>query len=400
MIDKTGEQGQKRILILCVDRDCDLGTKAAIETPLIGRTANLDAAVSLALRDSEEPDANAMFEAVSILDKLSKEKKTEEDFEIATICGTELGGVGADRKLVSELSSVLNAFNANEVILVTDGYTDEAILPLVESRVPVSSVRRIVVKHSESIEETAQLFSKYLKMLVTNPKYSRISLGLPGVLILIWAILAVFQQSVFYYAVAIVLVAGGAMIIKGFGVDKSAKSFYKWAKEYSPPALPVQIGNYTTIAGILCVAISVYSGYSSASSALGKMAVIPVDTAGWLSAFPTLSGFFLKGALDLVIVGLVTILLGRAIRLYFDHDARVLRNAAFIVSVAWSRMIFSGAADVLIDPASGSITNLAFFIVVGILIAIASVLVIMIIHRSAKGFFVESKEKVEEFGEH
>jgi len=400
MTEKTGEQRQKRILILCVDRDGDLGTKAGIETPLIGRTANLDAAVSLALKDSEEPDANAMFEAVSILDKLSKEKKNEESFEISTICGSELGGVGADRKLVSELNHVLNTFNANEVILVTDGYTDEAILPLVESRVPVSSVRRIVVKHSESIEETAQLFSKYLKMLVTNPKYSRISLGLPGVLILIWAILAVFRQSVFYYAVAIVLVAGGAMIIKGFGVDKSARNFYKWAKEYSPPALPVQIGNYTTIAGILCVAISIYSGYSSAGIALGKINPVPVDTAGWLSALPTLSGFFLKGALDLVIVGLVTILLGRAIRLYFDHDARVLRNAAFIVSVAWSRMIFSGAADVLIDPESGSITNLAFFIVVGILIAIASVLVIMIIHRSAKGFFVESKEKVEEFGEH
>ena len=185
---ETGEQTEKRILILCVDRDGDLGTKAGIKTPLVGRTANLDAAVSLALKDPEEPDANAMFEAVSLYDRLQKEKKPGEVFEIATICGSELGGVGADRKIVDELNAVLGSFSANEVILVTDGYTDEAVLPLVESRVPVSSVRRIVIKHSESIEETAQLFSKYLRMLVENPKYSRIALGIPGVLFVLWVI--------------------------------------------------------------------------------------------------------------------------------------------------------------------------------------------------------------------
>src|SRR3972149_2704306 len=186
-----GEPTQKRSLILCVDRDCDLGTKAGLKTHLIGRSTNLNAAVSLALSGPEEPDANAMFEAVSLYDRFLKENKAGEVFEIATICGSELGGVGADRKLVAELNAILESFSANEVILVTDGYTDEAVLPLVESRVPVSSVRRIVVKHSESIEETAQLFSKYMKMLVTNPKYSRIALGLPGLLIFIWGILAI-----------------------------------------------------------------------------------------------------------------------------------------------------------------------------------------------------------------
>ena len=127
------QQTQKRILILCVDRDGDLETKAGIKTPLMGRTANMDAAVSLALRDPEEPDANAMFEAVRLNDRLQNEKKPEETFEVATISGSELGGVGADRKLVAVLNSILDSFSANEVILVTDGYSDEAVLPLVES---------------------------------------------------------------------------------------------------------------------------------------------------------------------------------------------------------------------------------------------------------------------------
>jgi putative membrane protein len=149
---ETEQQIKNRILILCVDRDGDIETKAGIKTPLLGRTANLDAAVSLALRDPEEPDANAMFEAIRLYDRLESEKQPAESFEVATISGLELGGVGADRKLVAELGTLLGSFSANEVILVTDGYSDEAVLPLVESRVPVSSVRRIVVKHSESIE--------------------------------------------------------------------------------------------------------------------------------------------------------------------------------------------------------------------------------------------------------
>jgi putative membrane protein len=396
MTEKSEGPSQRRILILCVDRDADLGTKAGVKTPLIGRAANLNAAVSLALKDPEEADANAMFEAVSLFDRLLKEKKPEENFEIATICGSELGGVGADRKLVSELLTILGSFKADEVILVTDGYTDEAILPLVESRVPVSSVRRIVVKHSESIEETAQLFGKYIKTLVQNPKYSRIALGLPGALMFIWIILTLLQVSNFYYAITILLVLSTFMLVKGFGVDRSAKSFYRWVKEYSPPPLPVQIGNYSTIAGILCIFVSVYSGYSNAFSRIGKP--LPVDTAGWLSQLPALSAYFLQGAIYLVVVGLCTVLIGRTVRMYFEHDVRVLRNAALIVSVAWSSVIFNGAAEVLLNP-SESLTQLVFYIIVGILIGIASVLVMLIVHRSYKSFFAKSGEKADEFGE-
>jgi putative membrane protein len=388
------EQKQKRILILCVDRDGDLGTKAGIKTPLVGRTENLDAAVSLALRDPEEADANAMFEAVRLHERLQNEKKPDEVFEVATISGSELGGVGADRKIVAELGELLDSFPASEVILVTDGYSDETILPLVESRVAVSSIRRIVVKHSESIEETAALFSRYLKMIVENPRYARIALGLPGLLFLILGVLTIFNW-VHYYLIAIVLILGAFMLVKGFGVDRAVKNFYRWLREYSPPPLPVQISNFSAIAGVLCIAVSAYSGWAAAAA---EIITVPTDFTGWVTILPRITSFFIKGSMDLVVVGISAILFGRAIRLYFERDARVLRNAALIVSVAWSRWILDGTADVLIRPEMGY-EKLVFSIVVGILIGIASILVIFIIHRSAKGFFEESKAQVEEFGE-
>ena len=382
------EKGQKRILVLCVDRDGDLETKAGVKTPVVGREGNLNAAVALALRDPEEPDANAMFEALRVFDRLKSEGKPEEVFEIATVSGSELSGVGADRKIVAELNELLGSFSAGEVILVTDGYSDEAVLPLVESRVPVSSVRRIIVKHSESIEETAAVFTRYLKMIVENPRYSRIALGLPGLLFLILGILSIFNL-LYYYWIAFIFVLSAYMLMKGFGVDRAAKNFYKWANEYSPPPLRVQISNFTQVAGILSIVIGAYSGWTRVPA--------PPDTAGWISNFPQLAGYFIKGSMDLIIVGVSVILLGRAIRWYLERDPRLLRNAALIVTIAWSRWILDGTSDVLIQPAMGY-EKLIFSIAVGILIGVASVLVVLVVHRSAKGFFKETEEQAEEFG--
>jgi putative membrane protein len=397
---ETEQQIKNRILILCVDRDSDLETKAGIKTPLLGRTANLDAAVSLALHDPEEADANAMFEAVRLYDRLESEKQPEESFEVATISGSELGGVGADRKLVAELGKLLGSFSANEVILVSDGYSDEAILPLVESRVPVSSVRRIVVKHSESIEETAALFSRYLRLIWENPRYARLALGIPGLLFFLYGVFYIIPGAVNYYLISIVLILGGVLLVKGFGVDRGAKNFFQWAREYSPPSLPVQISNYSIIAGVLCVAVSVYLGASSAS-----VNVIPPtpDLAGWISVLPSVATFFIKGFMDLTVVGIGIVLFGRSIRLYLERDPRLLRNIALVVSVAWSRWILDATANILLKPGIGFendvFSSLVFTIVVGILIGIASVLLVIIIHRSARGFFRESEEGVDEFKE-
>lgn len=396
---ETSQQTQKRILILCVDRDGDLEVKAGIKTPLLGRTANLDAAVALALKDPEEPDANAMFEAIRLHDRLQNEKQPEEIFEVATISGSELGGVSADRKLVAELNNLLDSFSAGEVILVSDGYSDEAILPLVESRVPVSSVRRIVIKHSESIEETAALFGKYAKLLMDNPRYSRIALGVPGFLLFIfgvlWAINSFIPGAIYYYGIAIVIVVGGFLLLKGFGVDRSAKGVYTWVKEYTPPPLPMQISNYTIIAGILCIAVSVYLGVSSVTT---NVAPFPTDITGWVGKLPDMTAFFIKGLMDLLVVGTSLTLIGRSIRLYFERDPRLLRSVALVVSVAWSRWILNGTANLLQNPwpmgfDSRFFSDFIFAIVVGILIGIASILLIVIAQRSSKDFFKKSEEK-------
>jgi len=400
MDKRETQQTHKRILILCVDRDGDLETKADIKTPLLGRDTNVNGAVSLAIKDPEEPDANAMFEAVRLYDRLNKEKKSEETFEVATISGSDLGSVSADRKLVGELNNLLETFPATEVILVSDGYSDEAILPLIESRVPVSSVRRIVIKHSESIEETAAIFTKYARLLMDNPRYARIALGIPGILVfifgLLWAIdnSGIYKGAISFYGMAIVIVLGTFLLFKGFGLDRSAKNFYKWARDYEPPPLLIQISNYTVIAGILCIAVSVYLGIANVNM---SAAPFPEDLGGLLGAAPRIAAYFIKGIEDLLIVGICIVLLGRSVRLYIERDSKLLRNAALIVSIAWFRWILDSTANLIYNPLytdkpiasidNPFFTTFLFTIVIGILIGIASILLIYIINKSNKDFF-------------
>lgn len=388
----------ERILILCVDRDDDVGIKARINTPILGRDENLSAAISLALADPEEPDANAMFEAVRIYDRLKQKAEPNEELQVATIAGSELVGVEADREIVSELTSVMGAFPANGVILVTDGYSDEAVLPLIESRVPVNSVRRIVIKHSESIEETAALFSRYLKMLWQDPRYARYVLGLPGTLIILLIVLAytLGYEGLKYAGWVFLLLLGTVFLIKGFGIDRKAAGFYRWIRSYSPPPLPRQITGLSAVAGALLIGIGCYIAAAQVASWLAIIEP-PANFGQWLAVLPTMVGLFIEGAITLVVIGLCVSLIGGTIRFFLERDSRLWRSIVFVVVTAWSRQIFYEASQIIIHPAVPYDRFLAS-IIVGILLAVASSLTVLLLHRRYSDFF-KGGEEIEEFEE-
>ena len=75
-----------KTLILCVDRDDDLGKKAGVESPLIGRRRTLDAAVALGLADPEDSDTNALLAAVHLHDQeLARIAGSGDQVEVAAI---------------------------------------------------------------------------------------------------------------------------------------------------------------------------------------------------------------------------------------------------------------------------------------------------------------------------
>jgi putative membrane protein len=392
----AAKEKEEKLLVLCVDRDGDIDVKTEVKTPILGREKNLDAAVSLALNDPEEPDANAMFEALRVFDQLTKRAQPHENFQVATISGSQLLSVEADRKLVRELNTVLEAFPAHSVILVTDGYSDEAVLPLVESRVPVTSVRRVVVKHSESIEETAALFTKYLKMLTENPRYSRIALGVPGLLLIILAIMYL-GGWVYYTWIAFLIVLGAILLVKGFGVDKATLGLIRWVREYEPPPLPVQIAGFTIAAGVIAASVGVYLGLNEVAAYYSGLTTPPATLGEWISLLPRFLGEFIGQGVYLIVIGICIVLSGRTIMWYVERDIRLLRTLVFIAVIAWSSQIFSKVSAVLIDPTLKG-TELVFTLLIGILLAIAASLIALVVNIKYGAFF-KKRQKKEEFAQ-
>ena len=149
-----------KILVLCVDRDDDLGVKAGINGPVIGRKENLDAAMALGLADPEEVDTNTIFSGLQLYDDLTKRGI---EAEISTISGDSHVGFQSDLILTTQLENVLEVVKPDRAILVSDGAEDESIYPVISSRVKIDSVKKVYVKQSKSIEGTYYMIVKTLQ---------------------------------------------------------------------------------------------------------------------------------------------------------------------------------------------------------------------------------------------
>lgn len=192
-----------KTLVLCVDRDNDVGMKTGIKTPLIGREDNLGAATQLGLADPEDSDVNALLSAVSIYDGLVKEGH---EAEIATICGDERVGAASDLVLTRQLDQVLEEVRPDGVYLVSDGAEDEAFAPVVGSRVRVDHIRRVYVRQTPTAESLFYTIGRQLK----NPRVRRkIVAPLGYVLLLFGALYLSFPP----YAPALVLILAGVYFV-------------------------------------------------------------------------------------------------------------------------------------------------------------------------------------------
>jgi len=149
-----------KTLVLCVDRDDDLGTKAGINGPVIGREENLKAHITLGLADPEDVDANTILSGLQLYDDLVKRGM---EAEIATISGDSHLGIRADHILTSQLENVLEIVKPDGAVLVSDGAEDESIYPVISSRVKIDSVKRVYVKQSKSVEGTYHMVMKTLQ---------------------------------------------------------------------------------------------------------------------------------------------------------------------------------------------------------------------------------------------
>ncbi|OIO22136.1 hypothetical protein COV61_02965 [Candidatus Micrarchaeota archaeon CG11_big_fil_rev_8_21_14_0_20_47_5] len=241
---------KKSLLVLCIDRDNDLYEKVKISGPIIGRKNNLEAATKLALADPEDPDSNSIFKAVSTYDELSGEYNVE----VATLTGNKNMGFAADKEISEQLERVLAEFPAESCVFISDGASDEEIMPVIRSRLKIDSVKLLVMKQAKELEQTYFVILEKLK----DPYYSRIIFGVPAILLLLFAITSSLHMG--WQPVAALL--GIYLVAKGFGIEEGiGRMFHNF--DFSVERLSLML-YISTIPFFLISFWMAYQGYSFA----------------------------------------------------------------------------------------------------------------------------------------
>jgi putative membrane protein len=305
------EATYSKILVLCIDRDNDIGSKGGIETPIVGRDACINAGTRLALEDPEDADSNAIFGAVKTYEELVSKGY---DAEVAVVAGKFNRGVEADEKISLEVKSILEKYRADGAVIVSDGEDDETILPVIQSRIPVISVQRVIIRHSRSVEYSYAVLGRYLRMLVYDSQYSKFFLGVPGILLAAGALAVIFDAAKWITAIVLAIL-GGAFIVRAFDIDKALSSFGRLT-----PTSFIKI--FSIIGGVLIILAAIANGISSIPSNI----LTPEMSALDIVSNRTIVGRFANSTITLLWIGIATILGGVLLSDWFKGSSRIMSD--------------------------------------------------------------------------
>ncbi len=200
-------------LVVCVDRDDDLGRKAGVAGPVVGRANALDAALKLGTADPGDTDTNAIFAAVRLYDEIAADG---EEVEVALLTGSAKVGTLSDRKVAEQFDKVLAMHPGATVHLVSDGAEDEYLFPLLYSRARIDGVHRVYIRHNASIESTYYTLVSALK----DPKL-RAKTVLPFAIVLLVLGIAAAGGFIWWGIIGLAILLGVYLIFWTFDIDEA-----------------------------------------------------------------------------------------------------------------------------------------------------------------------------------
>jgi putative membrane protein len=357
-----------KILVLCIDRDDDIGSKGGIETPVVGRDPCINAGVRLAIEDPEDPDANAIFAAIKTYEELIAKGYSS---QVALVAGKFNRGIEADEKIGIEIQNVLRMYRADGAVLISDGEDDETVVPVIQTIVPVISIQRIIIKHSRSVEYSYAVFGRYLKMLAYDPRYSKFFLGVPGALLVATSLASFFGLT--KEALALVFsILGLAFIIRAFDIDKALSSLGR-------PTPTGFIRIFSTFAGILIIVVSIANGLSS----IPNEAIVPNMGALHIITNRIIVGSFVHGTITLLWIGIATILAGSLLSNWFKGSILTMSDILRLVVLALLYIPILQFTSVLIERTNPF--NLISSLLIGLAVTLVAATFLFQYFKNRKG---------------
>jgi len=317
-----------KTLVLCVDRDDDIGAKTGIQGPIVGRDANLAAATRLGIADPEDSDVNALFSAISIYDGYRKENP---DAEIATICGDVHVGTVSDIALTRQLDQILRDVRPERVFLVSDGAEDEAFSPIISSRIRVDHVRRVYVRQTPTAESLYYTIGRQLK----NPRVRRkIVAPLGFVLLLFGAIYLALP----YAASGLALILAGLYLILISLPFTSLRDFFEKSSQYyervRDSVASGELSIFFNVSALILILVGVFFGADLAARS---------GETSYVAMFLT----FVFGSIWFFVIGALAFEGGKVISAYLKHRRAPRHALAVAVSFVALGLLVLGMTQIL-----------------------------------------------------
>ncbi|MXR20872.1 DUF373 family protein [Halobacterium bonnevillei] len=250
-----------RTLVVSVDRTGDIPRKTGLHTPVAGWEAVQSLVTEMGLADPEDSAVNCLLEALRVTRDLRDE---DDDAVVAAVSGRG-DSVSADRSLAAQLDDLIDRYDPDSAVVVIDSAEDERVVPIVESRLQVDAVDRVVVRQARDLESTYYL----LKQFLADEELRQTILVPLGIVMLVFPALMMVTGSLAIAAASITTVIGLFLLYKGMSVDDYLAELPTQARSalYSGR---VSIVTYVVAAGLALV--GVFAGALGVSDLPGETA--------------------------------------------------------------------------------------------------------------------------------
>ena len=361
-------------LVVSVDREGGIYRDAGIETPVVGEAAVRDLVTEIGVTDPEDSEVNCLLEALRVTRDIAEEG---EETAVAAVSGAGDSEVGSDRAIARAIDELVAEHSPDAVILVLDSAEDERVVPIVESRVRVDSVDRVVVRQAHDLESSYYLLKQFL-----GDEELRESVLVPiGLTLITFPIIVTLAGTAAAFA-AITAVLGAFLLYKGLGIDEEVEDIPAQARDafYSGRVSIVTyvVAGGLALVGVFAGAIEVPAAVDTTDSAIIGSMTFVYYSVPWLALSALvastgrlfdevirseeLSSAYLNLPFGAVAVGMVV----RGFSAYFLELADVFEPFS-VRPVEAGPVAFEG---VTLEPPSA---RLAIFIVVGVFVSLVGV---------------------------
>lgn len=349
-------------LVLCVDRANDIGRHTGVRPPIAGWEAVQSLVTEVGLADPEDSSVNCLLEGLRVARDLQDDR---EDAIVAVVSGASETIVGADRAVAAQLDDLMAEYDPDSAIVVIDSAQDERLVPVVESRLPVDSVDRVVVRQAHDIESTYYL----LKQFLADEELRSTVLVPLGVGLLIVPLLLLYATPAIALA-GLTSLLGAVLLYKGLAIDEYIEDIPERTQEalYSGQ---VSVVTYVVAAGLTLVGVF-----------LGALAM--TDSAPETTMLAEVMLFVYRGVPWLALAAL-TASAGRLLDEYIEQERIPTAYLNLPFAVIALGLVVRGFAGwfleregmldqlMLFGYAFGSTQRLALFVVGGLLVSVLGV---------------------------